>query len=130
MDYEVGQILGRYQQYQIIEKLEASNAWGTSLYRAYDLERQVAVGVYQLLDQLKPHLDLQNFYDRFQPEMQMSDPNRIRIIDVEVGDETHVVTEWIDGISLAHLLDDMRQQTVLPTAADMVEIVQQIGCAL
>lgn len=130
MAFEAGRLLGEYQQYQIIEAVAESGAIGAHFYRAYDLDRQTTVGIYEIYESLCPQLEAAPLRETLKRATALTDPNLIRILDYEIENEYYLVTEWVDGISLVTLMERIRQQTLLPTPLDMIEIAQQIGCAL
>lgn len=130
MAFETGRLLGQYQQYQIIEAVAESGAIGAHFYRAYDLDRQTTVGIYEIYESLCPQLEAAPLRETLKRATALTDPNLIRILDYEIENEYYLVTEWVDGISLVTLMERIRQQTLLPTPLDMIEIAQQIGCAL
>jgi serine/threonine protein kinase len=59
----------------------------------------------------------------------LSHPNIVRFIDLDRDDELYfIVMEWLEGRSLADMLDDGRNYTI--DAATALDIVRQIGQAL
>ncbi len=59
----------------------------------------------------------------------LSHPNIVRFIDLDRDDDIYfIVMEWLEGRSLAAILDDNRHQTV--DRATALDIVRQVGHAL
>jgi eukaryotic-like serine/threonine-protein kinase len=122
-----GQVIGNYQ----LQTLLGGGGMG-SVYQALDIQLQRTVAL-KLMDPNIAHQP--ELRKRFKQEAvsaaQLSHPNIIRIYEsITDGPQLFIAMEYVQGGSLRHYLDRMRQQLVLMHQDEALYIIEQAALGL
>jgi hypothetical protein len=137
-----GKLLGSHQQYQVFEQADIDNQQEYQIrYKAYDLDRQRLVAVYELNIKENREQTVGRFLNYMKDQLSIKDPNLLEVLaygtwpidKTQVADQTeycYVVTEWIEGWSLKKTIEELQGASQQLSLLDIIEIVQQTGCGI